>query len=456
MLTNVTGAEASIVKTASVDGVAYANNVELAGDEETMYWRMEITTANNGVTIPTLRMTDPVPGRVGYSGGTPAVTVTTTPTTWGSCPNLPAGSGGGQLDCGFTNVPPDTTITVDFAVQRPVTAGLLTNTASLASPNSILTASGGGQLSDSASVDVVQRVDIEVTSKTVQPATPRVGQPVEFIVTVRNNGTDSVPAGELRLIDTLNTNSALPLVAYEVLGATGPNMDCSASNFAAGQVSCINTNSVVRNTTRTVTIEARILKPTGPMPDDGNVFAGQTNRADVELTDPANLCEFRTGSTSCNDATSQDNNFAEITFDVQVPEIDMQQRKESVYPAGQTAFGFGDQLQYRFRIQSVGPSRAEGIVMTDTLNVPSGFSLVLSGGPQNVNAAAAEGGFSLDTTKNGSLSCSQAGANGVVTCQLSSVDADNYLDPNREVNFELAFDMTPATFGELPLLATLH
>lgn len=448
VLTNVTAAEASIVKTASVDGVTYADSVELAGDEETMHWRMVVTTAAGSETIPTLRMTDPVPGRVSYGGGTPAVIVTTSPNTYGSCPNLPAGSSGDQLDCSFTNVPPDTTITVDFSVQRPVTAGLLTNTASLASPNSILTATGGGQLSDSASVDVAQRVDIEVTSKTVQPATPRVGQPVEFIITVRNNGTDSVPVGGLLLTDVLNTNSALSEVAYEVLGASGTNMNCAASNYAAGEVSCTNTNAVARNTTRTVTIEARILKPTGPMPDSGNVFAGQTNRADVELTNPANLCEFRTGSTSCNDATSQDNNFTEITFDVQVPEIDMQQRKESIYPDGQTAFGFGDQLKYRFRIQSVGPSRAEGIIMTDTLNVPSGFSLQLSAGPQNINAAAAEGGFILDTSKNGSLSCSQAGANGVVTCQLSAVDADNFLDPNQEVNFELTFDMTPGTYGE--------
>lgn len=451
VLTNVTDAKASLVKTASINGTDYSASEVLAGEQDTMHWRMVVTTAADSGTIPTLRLTDTeVPGRINYGGGvqTPAITITTTPDTWGSCPSpLPAGSGGMPLTCNFNNVPPNSEIRVDFSVQRPVAAGPLTNTATLSSPNAILSASDDGQLSDSAIVTVAPRVDVEVTTKSVQPAVPRVGQPVEFIITVRNNGTDSVPAGGLRLTDTLNVDPALAQVAYEVLGATGANMNCSASDFAAGEVSCTNTNALARNTTRTVTIQARILKPTGAMPVSGNVYTGQTNRADVALTDPANLCELRTGSTACNDATAQDNNWQQISFDVQVPAIDMQQRKQSVYPVGQTAFGFGDQLRYRFRIQSVGPSRAEDVVMTDTLNVPGGFSLALAGGAQNVNAAAAESGFILDATKAGSVNCSQAGANGVVTCRLSAVEADNFLDPNREVNFELAFDMTPATSG---------
>lgn len=451
VLTNITGAKASLVKTASVDGATYADSVALAGAATTMHWRMVVTTAADSETIPTLRLTDNlVPGRINYGSGvqTPAISITTTPATWGSCPvSLPAGSGGMPLTCNFSNVPPDSTITVEFSVQRPVAAGALINTASLASPDAILVASAGGQLTDDATVTVAPRVDVEVTTKEVQPAVPRVGQPVEFIITVRNNGTDTVPTGGFVLTDTLNTNPALAQVAYEVLGASGTNMNCAASNYAAGQISCVNTNAVGRSTTRTVTVEARIMKPAGAMPDSGNVYSGQTNRADVALTDPANLCEFRTGSAACNDAIAQDNNWKQIAFDVQVPAIDMQQRKERVFPSGQTAFGFGDQLRYRFRVQSVGPSRAEAIVMTDTLSVPSGFSLNLAGGPQNVNGVAAEAGFSLDASKTGSVSCAQAGPSGVVTCHLSNVGANNFLDPNREVNFELAFNTTPATSG---------
>ncbi len=454
VLTDVTTAKASVVKTASVDGTNYsASGAELAGEDETMHWRMVVTTdASNTQNIPTLWLVDNlIPGRVDYTNPaekTPVITIATNPSTYGSCPaSLPAGTGGVPLKCEFSNVPADTTITVDFSVQRPVTSGLLTNTATITSPDAILAASLGGQLESSASLTVKPRLDVEVSTKTVQPSSPRVGESVEFVLTVRNNGTDAIEANGFVLTDTLNIDPAANEVAYGNISAAGTNMDCSASNYGAGQISCKNTNAVGRATTRTVTIKARILKPTSAMPSSGNVFEGQTNRADVALADN-NLCEFVVGtSTACNDAAAKANNYKQITFAVQVPQIDMQQGKERILPAGQTAFGFGDQLRYRFRLQSVGPSRAEKIVMTDTLTVPSGFTLTLAGGPQNVNAAPAESGFSLDGSKTNTVICSQAGGNGVVTCHLASSDADNFLDAGREVNFELAFDMNPATSG---------
>ncbi len=116
-------AQVSIKKESSVDNASFfdlvASAPTLAGDAPTLYWRMTITTpslASNASqkVIPTLRLTDNLPGIINVvttgapapSYKTPAITVTTTPNTYGSCPNI--ASGNAALTCNFTNVPPDT------------------------------------------------------------------------------------------------------------------------------------------------------------------------------------------------------------------------------------------------------------------------------------------------------------------------------------------------------------
>ena len=468
-------AQASVQKLSSVDNATFLDPVgsapTLLGDASTVYWRMIVTTPSLGtnagqVTIPTLRLSDTIPGRQNVSSTgspapsyvTPAITVTTTPNTYGVCPNLVAGNSG-SLNCSFTNVPAGTVIQIDLAVNRPMASSTLTNTATLSSPDAVLSAAAGGQLSDSAAVIVAPRVDVALTTKTVTPATPRIGELVQFTITAQNLGPDDVTAAsQFTVTDTLNTNAALAQVSYEVLSASGTGMDCSASNLGTGAISCTNTSALARYAVRTITISARLKKPTVAMPNSGNVFTGQINKADVILS--GGYCEFKTEvvnpggvSTSCNDGPSVSNNTKSISFDVQVPVIDMKQRKARVLPAGQSVFGLGDQLRYRFRIQANGPSRAEGIVMTDQLVVAGGYFVELAGvgafprtvTPLLINGNAAEAGYTLDGTKTASVRCTQASANADVICQLSSVTADNFMDAAKEVNFELLFDMTPNT-----------
>lgn len=469
-------AQASVQKLSSVDNTTFFDPAgsapTLAADASTLYWRMVITTPTTVVnagqtTIPTLHLADSVPGRQNISSGgapapgylTPAITITTTPATWGSCPNLAAGSNG-SLACDFVNVPPGSTITIDMAVQRPMASGTLTNTAVLTSPDAVLSASSGGQLSDSAAVIVTPRLDIALTTKTVTPATPRIGELVQFTITAQNLGPDSVTAaGQFTITDTLNITPDATNVGYEVLSATGTNMNCAASNLASGVISCTNTNTITRYAVRTITISARIKKPGSAMPPAGNVYTNQTNTATVALT--GGSCEYKTETTTnallsaaCNDANATSNNSKTATFNVQVPAIDMKQRKERILPVGQTSFGLGDKLRYRFRVQANGPSRAEGIVMTDRLVIPPGSYAVemdgAGGFPRTImamaiNASAAESGYTLDATKAGTVQCTQTAANADVICNLSTVAANNIMDAGKEVNFELLFNMTPTT-----------
>ncbi len=456
-------AQASVIKESSINGSAYFDPVgaapTLAGDNNRYFWRMVVTTPAiltnlNQKTIPTLRLNDTIPGRLNAPSGapvlgyrTPATTVTTTPNTYGSCPNLAAGTAGNSLACNFTNVPPGTTITIDLAVDRPVLSGTWTNTASLTSPNAVLTAVSPGQLSDDARIIVTPRVDMAVTTKSVQPAVPRVGEQVQFTITAQNLGRDDVGTGQFTVTDFFDMDPDDGSVGYEVVSASGANMNCSASNLGTGAISCTNTNLLASYAVRTISITARIKKPLS-LPSSGAVYTNQTNTANLTLS---GLCEYRTEtvtipggvSSVCNDTNSVSNNARTATFNVLVPAIDMQQRKERVLPAGQNSFGIGDQLRYRFRVQANGPSRAEHVTMTDTLSVPTGFALTLAGGAMNINGTAADVPFSLDLTKSGSVTCSQAGVNGIVTCLMSAVPANNFMDTGREVNFELAFNMTP-------------
>jgi uncharacterized repeat protein (TIGR01451 family) len=471
-------AQASIVKTTSVDGVTYAASSTISGSDNSVYWRMVITTPTVAVNptqqmIPTLSLTDNIPGLFNVTSPgapapsylTPAVNVTTAVTIGsasGACPATLA-AGNGSLSCSFTSVAPGTTIEVTLRVDRPFAAGTLTNTGTLTSPDAILTASAGGQLVSSATSTVTPRVDIALTSKTLNPPNtltgPRIGQQLEFTVSAQNLGPNN-------LVGAMTISDNIDISKYQVLsvaGAVGGTMDCSASNLATGALSCTTLTAINRYDVRSILIVVRPRRvgvlPTGP---NDVAYPGETNTAAVSLNTASN-CEFKTEtvtnglvSTSCNDANSTSNNSRTVTFDIKVPRIDLQQRKTRVLPGGQTAFGIGDPLRYRLRIQNNGPSRTEKVRVTDVLSVPAGFTLSLAS-VENVNAVAAEAGYTIDTSKNASVSCAQAAANADVICVLAGVAPDdtstgNFLDAAREVNFELVLNMTgiaitPVSFG---------
>ncbi len=484
ILTDVTGGQGAVnvIKESSIDGLTWVDDPAAAptlpAAADTQYWRITITTPSGGsqAAIPTLNLADmlpgilnvPSPGAPAPAYVTPAITVNTAVAAGaagGSCPNVAAGNS--ALNCSFSNVAPGTTLVISYSVQRPFSASRLTNTATISSPNAILS----GRLSDAAALIVEPRLDVAATTKTVTPATPRVGQTVQFTITAENLGPNGVAAvGAFKIIDDFNTSTAGAAVAFADIVPTATGMSCAVANSALAdepplaanhvRVRCTNTGVVARYSTRTLTVSARVLKPAS-MPANGNAYTGQINSARVDV--PDSLCEFKTETTSnpavsavCNDTASTSNNTVSVPFDVLVPQIDVQQRKTRVLPAGQTSFGIGQPLRYRFRLQSNGPSRAEGVTMTDRLTVPAGFTL---GSPQvhNVNGVAAEAGYVLDTGKTGSVSCTQSAPNADLVCVLGATPAASYLDAGREVNFEVELQQTgtalsTVTFGNEALV----
>lgn len=442
----------------------------IAATAEQAFWRITLTTpgAAPQQTISSLRLSDNLPGMLNYvSGGPPAPDHQTAISTStrvlagsasGTCPATVA-VGSNLLECDFESVVPGTTIEVIVTQGRPMQGGLLTNTARVSSYQAQLS----GTLEDEAAIDVAPRADLALTGKTIAPLQPRIGQFVTFTLTAQNLGAaDITSSGDFVIWDDLNTVAANGL-AYADITVTGADMACTVGTAAAAgepalaagavRVRCTNTSAVAHYEVRTIRIRARLVKPAS-MPANGTVYTGQTNTGHVRL---AQTCEFKPGqSAACGDAPALSDNSQSVTFNVLVPRIDLQQLKEAVLPAGQTAFLMSDALRYRFRIQNNGPSRAEGVVMTDQLTVPAGFTLTAAAA-QNVNGVAAQSGYTLDTTKTATVTCTQAAPNADLVCRLSAVAADNWLDAGREVNFEVAFTpsgnaVQPLTFRNAPLV----
>ena len=452
-------AQVSVVKESSRDGVAWVDAVggapTVGATDNSMFWRFTITTPAGApqASIPTLVASDSLPAvlSIGSPGAgipgylTPAPTVTSNVlagSAGGSCAPMAAGTS--NLTCAFSNVAPGTQIQVVVRVDRPIESGSFTNSVSLSSPNALLTASAGGQLSDDAALIVNGRSDPAVMSKTANPPNsanaPRVGQDLSFTIVARNLGPNAI-TGPITVTDTVDPTHFTVLSASASGGVGAPAMTCIVTQ-ATGLVSCATAagSDVRRYDFYTITINTRVLKPV-PLPAPVTTVV---NSATVALNAAQNCESLSTAAfTACNDAASTSNNSATASVDIRVPLIDLISKKSRVLPAGQSNFTIGDVLRYRFRAQNGGAgvvSRAENVHITDRITAPAGYTVTLIG-VAAVNNVAAEAGFTRDNSKTAAtVSCTQPGGNADVECTLAA-GADNFLGANAEVNFELTFSL---------------
>ena len=180
-------AQISITKESSRNGTTWIDPVASAptvlASDNSIYWRMTVNVPSVAAnpsqrTIPTLLLSDNLPAILNVASPgpsipafvTPASVVTTTVlsgSAGGACPAT-VSAGLSDLSCTFSNVAPGTVIQIVVRVDRPFEAGAFANTASLSSPDAILTATtGGGRLIDDAGINAASRSDPAVTSKIV-------------------------------------------------------------------------------------------------------------------------------------------------------------------------------------------------------------------------------------------------------------------------------------------------
>jgi uncharacterized repeat protein (TIGR01451 family)/fimbrial isopeptide formation D2 family protein len=444
----------NIEKSSSVDDSIWvdeaANAPTLAADKNKLYWKIVVTTPTtaekpNQMVIPTLQLTDNVPGVLNNGPFQTRVSMTRRqilPAGNGSfseC-NAPA-PGAATFHCDVKNVAPGTRIELVLEVDRPLSSGRLTNTVEVASPDAVLSSlRADGKYGDDAAIIVAPRTDYQMTSKVVSPANEvLIGEPMSFTLTARNHGPDAAPVGDFVITDTLPVGTpTMTQVAYDIIDvvpASGSPLDCNI-NHSSGLVTCTNTALIASQTTHTVTIKARVKKPANlSVAAGGVVYSNVTNTAKVEST--GLICQYLPGSsTACNDAASQGNNNASVDFVVKVPTIDLQARKTQVYPGGRNAFVAGDQLRYRLTAFNIGPSQAENVEVRDLLTPPTGFTVAFDK-VERVNAAGLISGYTYKQDAN--VSCAQVGKE--LVCTLHPNEANNRLDKNQLVTFEVVFNV---------------
>ncbi len=481
----------AIKKESSLDGLSWADAVtdapELAKESNKLYWRVTITAASgsNQLTIPTLRLSDPLPGILNniYGNTTPAIPLTVRRGQPGALNNVPAGSntnncpaqinagsnGGSGTLCTFKSVAPGEVIEIVMDVSRPLGPGAdqgdgtsrLINAATISSPDAVLS----GSLRDEAAVDIAPRMDVELVSKVLDEVTPAVGQRFTFRIEARNRGPFAVPAGAFTIEDTLFTGAAtLAQASYDILSVRSAtnNLICQVQAPVGDQttVSCVNSGKAVpAGDIETMLIEVRLKKPTlnAGHVAGSNLYTGLQNKASVLLDDA--LCEYRVeGSISgaCNDSNASSNNDKTATFNVSVPRIDLEQAKVAIdalgnpYPSGKARFNLGDTLRYRFTTTNHGPSQAVSVLVRDLLELPPNFTVA----SMVVENAAVPG--------SAPLKCAQVDVNGAkeIQCHMGNTVVDSILEANQTLSFDLALtlndnrpanDVGAVSFGNVAL-----
>lgn len=256
-------------------------------------------------------------------------------TSQGSCTPT-SGSGPAQsIDCNLGTLAANGTATITIVVRPANTTAANLSRGNTASVNSLDVGDPNrGNNSSTVSSVVQPRVDATV-SKTVNPSTVRVGQPMVYTVTASNAGPST--ANVLTITDVMPPNTAFISVGTPSNGGTcssvptvgaGGTLTCSWANVAAGG-----------NRTVTFTVRPLAAALNTTITNTVNVAVGPT---DVE--------------------TNTANNSGSINATVIASELDiLVQKTDSVDPVP-----LGSDTTYTITIRNAGPSYGTNLVMADT------------------------------------------------------------------------------------------
>ena len=187
---------------------------------------------------------------------------------------------------------------------------------------------------DQASAQI-QSVAIDLQlAKTVDDASPNVGQTVTFTVTLTNQGPDTATGIQVREVVPAGLTLATPTPStgnYNT--ATGI---WSVPTLASGQSATLTLPAVVGNT------------------------AAITNTAEVIAAD-----QFDTDSTPANGLASEDD-IASVTLRAETADLQLTKTVDNAAP------NVGDEINFTLTVQNQGPSAATGVVVRDSL--PAGLS----------------------------------------------------------------------------------
>jgi uncharacterized repeat protein (TIGR01451 family) len=269
-----------------------------------------IVVTNHGpASVPNVQMDDSIPAGVDFvsssvSAGTAACALVTAT----------------NFHCNLGTMAPTAVITVTVVV-KPTVAGALSNTATVANDGSPAAPIDFDLTNNSATFVVDARdSDLSIT-KSATPEPVGVGQPLTYTIVVTNNGPGI--ASGVKVSDPLPT--AVTSTSVTISSGT-----CTGSGTITCTIGVMNPTDVV-----TLTIQATPVSP-----------GSATNTATVtsDSLDP-NLA----------------NNSATVTTTITASDMTISKS------AGPDPVAIGTSLTYTLRVTNLGPNRATGVTVRDTL-----------------------------------------------------------------------------------------
>lgn len=340
----------------------------LAADETVMTYTLTVTN-NGSVDAQNIVVRDPIPGhRTDTPNVATATTINTTSSATFSCTMdgsaLVCTQSGGVLAAGQS-------VSFTVPVQRNLTGGSFTNTASVSSTTQgdINTANNTA----SVPVVIVPIADVEMVSKIVTPASGQAGTNITYVLTFRNNGPS--PAQNVLVTDQFTIAAADPgftLVSLSAAAWTSGTPSCTGleagRNYAGGSnptLSCQG-GSLASGEQRTVTL---VIRPNWKSGQSSGTQWTINNTARVDTTTAENA-----------DTTNGTNNSKSAVLAVQAADIDLLVNNiDNVDPLGYDASNGGDNPQndviYTINMVNNGPSQATGVRFTYKITPPNGKTL---------------------------------------------------------------------------------
>lgn len=372
---NVTGSVSSDSADVSVLKTVVGPDPVPAGDELT--YRIEVVNAGPSVSNDVV-MTDTLGALINNSKGPTGsgfISATVTPglASSGTCTDTTSGASGRALSCTFSSVPVcvagsgDCPV-IEVKVRPGGNGGARSNTARVISNGTADPDHSNETATVSSQID--PRADISVT-KNANPASVAAGQNLTYVVTVPNAGpsrAQDVVATDI-LPEDVTFVSAVPSA-----GSCPTTPGAETTTTATNKTLTCNLGTINSGAQATITIIVR--------PNVGHTGHNIVNNVDVTTTTVE---------------TNTTNNHADVTAGVAEPSLDLVLNKsDSVDPVA-----VGDDTVYTVRVNNLGPSAAETVVITDTLPaIGLSFKLVtVDGGLGTCTAIPSVGSYG------GTLSC---------------------------------------------------
>ena len=339
----------------------------VSGTENSVTYTLVVTNVSTTPQNATgVRVTDTVPAWIGSGVNASSINpITPTVAGAGSDATFSCSTSGAAVTCNQTGgvLAKDGTVTIPITVNRGMTEGAYTNTANVT--NTVQGDPNPNNNSASDTVTIVPMADMQMTGKTIEPASTKAGQVATYVLSFRNNGPST--AQNVVVTDTFTFPGGDP--GFTVTQITASKGSCAFNagtnpngvdagvvlNGARNRFTC-QIGSMSNNETQTVTLEGRPNYQTG---NPSRIF---TNIADVTTT----TAEKADGTDGGNNAQGP------VTLSVGPAELDLLLTKTdvgfdpTVYESGKAV------LSYRVNVTNNAGSFATGVTISETITPPAG------------------------------------------------------------------------------------